>query len=221
MNLLPVHVPQSDGSKPSSTPHELFYGTKSHFHIIFHWGSYGYYHRPQDGGRGQRTKFESKGFTGIVLGRSDVLSVLVFYNPTLQKFSTSADYLVLVANKSIGAALFPSLHYHGGLHICWLYSNPKEDTLEPYPIGSLVIAQLCTTAKGHAMIVPTTVVQIPSDCNGEEFYQMHLVDKNQTLIPWDCSQPAPPMKGSKKGSGTLLSCQNGAESASCFSLQVV
>jgi hypothetical protein len=105
MNLLPVQVPQSDGTKASSTPHELFYGTKPDYRVLFHWGSYGYYHPPQDGGRGQRTKFESKGFTGIALGRSDVSNALVFYNPTLQKFSTSADYL-LDSNKSIGSA-FP------------------------------------------------------------------------------------------------------------------
>jgi hypothetical protein len=108
----------------------------------------------------------------------------VFYNPTLQKFSTSADYL-LDSNKSIGSA-FPSLHYDGGLHIR-LYSNPKEDTLEPYPIGSPVFAQLSTTADGDEMIAPGTVVWIPSDSDGEIFYRIRL-DENQTLIPCDRSQ---------------------------------
>jgi hypothetical protein len=61
-------------------------------------------------------------FTRIALGWSDVSNALVFYNWTLQKFGTSADYL-LDANKSIGLA-FPSLHYDGGIHIR-LYSNPK------------------------------------------------------------------------------------------------
>jgi hypothetical protein len=108
----------------------------------------------------------------------------VFYNPTLQKFSTSANYL-LDSNKSIGSA-FPSLHYDGGLHIR-LYSDPKEDTLEPYPIGSPVFAQLSTTADGDEMIAPGTMVQIPSDSDGEEFYPIRL-DENQTLIPCDRSQ---------------------------------
>jgi hypothetical protein len=184
MNLLPVQVPQSNVTKASSTPHELFYGSKPNYRVIFHWSSYGYYHRPQDGGRGQRTKYESKGFTGIALGRSDVSNALVFYNPTLQKFSTSADYL-LDSNKSICLA-FPSLHYDGGLHIR-LYSDPKEDTLEPYPIGSPVFAQLSTTADGDKMIAPGTVVQIPCDSNGEELYRIRL-DENQTLIPCDRSQ---------------------------------
>jgi hypothetical protein len=44
MNLLPVQVPQSDGTKAYSTPHELFYGTKPDYRVLFHWGSYGYYH---------------------------------------------------------------------------------------------------------------------------------------------------------------------------------
>jgi hypothetical protein len=185
MNLLPVQVPQPDGTKACSTPHKLFYGTKPDYRVMFHWGSYGYYHRPQDGGRGQRTKFESKGFTGIALGRSDVSNALVFYNPTLQKFSTSADYL-LNANKSIGSA-FPSLHYDGGLHIR-LYSNPKEDTLEPYHISSAVFVQLSTTANGQEMTAPGTVVHIPSDSDGEQYYRVRLDGESQTLIQCERSQ---------------------------------
>jgi hypothetical protein len=68
----------------------------------------------------------------------------------------------------IGLA-FLSLHCDGGLHIR-LYSDPKDDTLEPYPIGSPVFAQLSTTAKGYKMIAPVTLAQIPSDNDREEFY---------------------------------------------------
>jgi hypothetical protein len=52
------------------------------------------------------------------------------------------------------------------------------------------------------MIAPVTVVQIPSDSDGEEFYRIRL-DENQTLIPCDRSQLRSPdepiLSGTEEG----------------------
>ena len=50
---------------------------------------------------------------GIALGRSEYTNGIVFYNPNIDSFSTSSDYLI-DKNRHVGE-VFPSLRYDGGL----------------------------------------------------------------------------------------------------------
>jgi hypothetical protein len=109
INLIPVRF--SENPSDLTTPHDLYYSTPPYYHVLFPFGALGYYHRPQDGGRGNRTTFESQAFTGIALGRSDNANRLMFWNPTLQRFAVSADYR-LDSARSLQSA-FPELKYDG------------------------------------------------------------------------------------------------------------
>jgi hypothetical protein len=56
---------------------------------------------------------------------------------------------------------------HTGLHI-----NTTEDSLEPYPMGSLVLSQLETTNQGEDMLAPGTMFQVLMDSDSKQFYQV-------------------------------------------------
>ena len=89
-----------------TTPHFKFYGTKPDYCTLFPFGAIGSFRRVRDGNR-DRTQFESQGMLGIALGRSEYTDGIVFYNPVLDSFGTSADYL-LDKGRNIGD-VFPSI----------------------------------------------------------------------------------------------------------------
>ena len=89
-----------------TTPHFEFYGTKPDYRTLFPFGAIGSFRRVQDGNC-NRTQFDSQGMLGIALGCSEYTNRMVFYNPVLDSFSTSADYL-LDKNRNVGD-MFPSI----------------------------------------------------------------------------------------------------------------
>jgi hypothetical protein len=168
MNFIPVEVPTSEVDaegnviKLVTTAHELFYEVKPDLRVLFPFGAIGYYHRPSDGGRGKRKKFESKAFTGIALGRSDNANGIMFWNPTLQRFCVSADYK-LDGDRSLANA-FPDIRYDGGLNVR-LYSNPDVSDVEPFPIGAEVFAKIGEEPNGDALMAEGRVVERSNSSN--------------------------------------------------------
>ena len=139
LNLLPISTNPTDPSslEHTTTPFEAFYGTKPDFRVLFPFGSIGSFCCPRDGQR-DRTTFEFQGMLGIALSRSKFTNGMIFYNPTLDSFCTSADYR-LDPNASI-ADYFPSIVYNGGLSTSVLSSCDKS--LSKFNIGDAVYVRL-------------------------------------------------------------------------------
>ncbi|OEU11655.1 hypothetical protein FRACYDRAFT_244773 [Fragilariopsis cylindrus CCMP1102] len=89
-----------------------FYGEKPDYRVLFPFGCVGAFRRVRDGTR-DRTKFESQGLLGIALGNSEFTNGMVFYNPIMDSFCTSVDY-ILDKNRLVGE-VFPNISYDGGL----------------------------------------------------------------------------------------------------------
>ena len=119
-----------------TTPHFEFYGTKPDYRTLFPFGAIGSFRRVRDGNR-DRTQFESQGMLGIALGRSEYTNGMVFYNPVLDSFCTSADYL-LDKGRNIGD-VFPSIRYDGGL-VTSVLSN-KDNKPVKFDIDERVFIQ--------------------------------------------------------------------------------
>ena len=110
LNILPITQQQDGNDNPTfiSTPHFKFFGVKPDYCILFPFGCIGAFCRPRDGNH-TWTNFESQCMLGIALGRSEYTNGMVFYNPLMDSFCTSADYLV-DKNRHVGE-VFPSLRY--------------------------------------------------------------------------------------------------------------
>ena len=118
------------------TPHFKFFGTKPDYRTFFPFGCIGAFHRARDGNH-NRTNFESQCMSGIVLGRSEYTNGMTFYNPIMDSFCTSADYL-LDKNRHIGE-VSPSLQYDGRLPMSVL--SGKDNTPTKFSIGDRVFMQ--------------------------------------------------------------------------------
>ena len=167
LNLLPISTNPSDPTSLDhmTTPFEAFYGTKPDYRVLFPFGSVGSFRRPRDGSR-DRTTFESQGLLGIALGRSEFTNGMIFYNPTLDSFCTSADYR-LDPHASI-AENFPSVLYDGGLSTSVLSSRDKSPS--KFGIGDAVYVRL--EDEGD---VVTGVVETPPTAISK-FYTVKIED---------------------------------------------
>jgi hypothetical protein len=104
------------------------------YRVLFPFGCLGSFRRTRDG-RTDRGKFHSQGLLGIALGQSEYTNGIIFYNPTLDSFSVSADYFLDV-KRSIGDE-FPSICYDGGL-ITSVLSQSRKDTPTKFDRGDTV-----------------------------------------------------------------------------------
>ena len=182
MNLLPVTCGKEGDQDPAllTTPHKEFYGEKPDYRILFPFGCVGSYRRVRDSNR-NRTTFESQCMLGIALGRSEYTNGMIFYNPELDSFSTSADY-VLDKKRSIGE-VFPSIRYDGGL-ITSVISN-KKDGPPRFTIGESIFVQCQDTfdiIPGRIKTPPTTATQqytvTLEDGTDIDIDRQHIYDKD-------------------------------------------
>ena len=108
MNLLPI-TQQQDGVDDLSlwsTPYYKFYSVCPDYCILFPFGAISAFRYVCNGNHDHKS-FKSQSLLGIALGRSQFTNGMIFYNPILDSFCTSADYLIN-KNWHIGEA-FPSL----------------------------------------------------------------------------------------------------------------
>lgn len=161
MNILPVTTKAEGDQRPEflTTPFEAFYGEKPDYRILFPFGSVGAFRRVTDGNH-RRTSFESQCMLGIALGRSEYTNGMVFYNPELDSFCTSSDF-VLDKQRLIGE-VFPSIRYDGGLITSVISKN--NDGTQSYSIGERVYVQCQDTYD----IIPATIRMPPT--NKSKFY---------------------------------------------------
>ena len=112
LNILPI-TQKEESTDPAfmTTPHFEFFSTKPDYCIPFPFGCIGAFCRARDGNH-DCTNFESQCMLGIALGRSEYTNGMVFHNPFMNSFCTSADYLI-DKNRHVGE-VFPSLRYDGG-----------------------------------------------------------------------------------------------------------
>ena len=141
-NFLPITQNANDINdvKYWSTPHQEFYGEKPDYRLLFPFGVVGAFRRFKDDNR-NRTKFDSQCMLGIAIGRSEFTNGMIFYNPELDSFCVSADYLI-DKQRLVGEA-FPSIRYDGGL-TTKVISNEKIGPSK-YDIGDSVFIQCQTT----------------------------------------------------------------------------
>ena len=107
LNILPIT--QKEGSTDPAfmtTPHFECFGIKPDYRILFPFGCTGAFCRVRDRNH-DHTNFESHCMLGIALGRSECTSGTVFFNPIMDSFCTSANYLI-DKNYHVGE-VFPSL----------------------------------------------------------------------------------------------------------------
>ena len=137
-----------------TTPHFEFFGTKPDYQILFPLGCIGAFRRARDGNH-DCTNFESKCMLGITLRRSEYTNGMIFYNPIMDSFCTSADYLI-DKNHQVGG-VFPTLRYDGGLTMSVL--SGKDDTPTKFSICERVFVQDNKTydiLEGTVTMPPTT-----------------------------------------------------------------
>lgn len=84
----------------------------SDYRVLFPFGCLGNFRRTKDS-KVHRGKFDCQGLLGIALGRSEFTNGMVFYNPTLDSFSVSVDF-ILDRSRTL-SDVFPSVIYDGGL----------------------------------------------------------------------------------------------------------
>ncbi len=154
-------------SDPASltTPHFEFYGAKLDYRILFPFGAVGAFRRVNDGSY-SCSKFDSQCLLGIALGCSEFTNGMIFYNPILDSFCTSADFLI-DKNRHIGEA-FPSIRYDGGLTMS-VMSNQDDGPLQ-YNVGESVFVQCQETFD----ILPATIKIPPT--SRSKFYTIELED---------------------------------------------
>ena len=94
-NILPITENRKKPNDPAywTTPYEELYGTKPDYRILFNFGAIGSFHRYRDGNR-HRSKMDAPSMLGIALGRSEFTNGMIFYNPTMDSFCVSADYIL-------------------------------------------------------------------------------------------------------------------------------
>ena len=95
MDILPITQQQDviDDSALMYTPHFEFFGVKPDYPVLFPFVCINAFQRPRDRNH-TGNNFEPKCMLGTALGRSEYTNGMLFYNPILDNFSTSADYLV-------------------------------------------------------------------------------------------------------------------------------
>ena len=120
--------------------------------MLFPFGSLGYFHRPTDGKRSRKT-FEARNFVGITVGRSNFCNGLGFYNPDVQSFSMSSDY-VLDSDRGVADA-FPSLVYDGGLQLS-LWARDTSILARPRVLRPTPRPCCPSSDHGHSHLQATT-----------------------------------------------------------------
>ena len=144
-----------DKAEHLSTSHELFYGKKPDYRVIFPFGCIGYFRKPFLSSGQKTSNFHSKTAPGIALGRSDFSNAMVFYDPTTSCFSTSADYKLDLERELPDA--FPGLVFDGAFTSKRISKAaiPKE----AFPPGSHVFARINDEFfEGSVIGVPTTAI---------------------------------------------------------------
>ena len=173
MNLLPVTTKAEGDQRPEfmTTPFEAFYGEKPDHRILFPFGSIGAFRRVTDGVH-KRTSFESQCLLGIALGRSEYTNGMIFYNPELDSFCTSADY-ILDKQRLVGE-VFPSIRYDGGLITSVI--SKEHDGTQSFSIGEKVYVQCQNTYD----IIPATIRMPPT--NKSKFYTVEYKNGDQVDV---------------------------------------
>ena len=167
LNILPITQQQDGITDPAlmSSPHFEFSSVKPNYRSLFPFGCFGTFCRPRDSNH-TCNNFESQYMLGIALGRSEYTNGMVFYNPNLDSFSTSADYLI-DKNRHVDE-VFPPLQYDGGLTTSVLFE--KSDAPTKFNIGEMLFVQDSKTydiLEGIVMMPPTTK---------SKFYTIELSD---------------------------------------------
>ena len=187
MNIIPVQC-KSNGTTIHTTPIELYYGAKPDARMLFPFGCFGSFYRENDGNK-FRTKFQSKAYSGIAVGRDRNSNSLIFWCPEVSQFNTSAN-CTLDENKDLKDA-FPELVYDSGLEVRPLHSN---STL---PVAHSVGATINFPVHGSDSkeIACGTVIAVPI-ARRQEFYVVQLEDRTTiNLNPSEIINPATAIGG--------------------------
>ena len=178
LNILPIttNPKRRDDVQFMTTPFEAYHGQQPDYRILYPFGRLGSFRRTRDGTRHRQT-FDSQGMMGIALGRSEYTNGMIFYNPTLDSFSTSADY-VLDSTRSL-SEVFPSIRYDGGLTTSVLSSN-RTDTPNKFEVGEQVFV-----SDEETQDVCTGVVQTPPTSKSP-WYTVQLESKALVNVSPNC-----------------------------------
>ena len=135
----------------TTTPFELFYGSKPDYRLLVRLFSVGFFHHDRDADR-QRTMAEAQTMSGLFVGYSDRVDGAMFYCPHTKQVYETADYKLA---PSLPPGAFFRLPYDGGLYF-GLCDSPLT-TPEPFPPGSEVsylAPSASTPVRAHVLAVP-------------------------------------------------------------------
>jgi hypothetical protein len=66
--------------------------TDPNYHLLFNWGSIGYFRHTIESTGQKKSKFSAQTSAGIALGCSNYTKGMMFWDPNTSRFSVSADY---------------------------------------------------------------------------------------------------------------------------------
>jgi hypothetical protein len=177
MNYLPCTV-----SHILTSPHELVYGVKPDYRLLFRLFSTGYFKHSSDGSRRRDGITEATSMAGIAVGHCRKSEGLLFYCPHNSQFYSSVDYKLDEGRSTPNTF---NLQYDGGIFVGLYDHSPLSQGVEPYPEGtciSLSIPSLGSSdiiaMRGSVISVPllSTETQLPLTDQESSPYVIRLVD---------------------------------------------
>ena len=96
------------------TLYKEFYREQPDYRILFKFGSIGAFPQVTDGST-KRLKMDAQAMLGIAVEQSEFTTGMVFYNPEMDSFCVSADY-ILDKQKQL-SDVFPLICYDEGGHL--------------------------------------------------------------------------------------------------------
>lgn len=167
-NIFPVRV-----NGINTTSHELAYGVKPDYRILFQLFSTGYFKVERDGNRRRHGIAEAQSRQGIAIGRSRKANALEFYCPTSKTIHTSADFTL---DEGCNTPRAFNLKYEGGIFFGLYDHSPAARGVEPFPNGTRIMVG---QQSGVVMSTPKSAatLQIP-DAAAQLWYTIRMDDGN-------------------------------------------
>jgi hypothetical protein len=151
--------------------HELAYGIKPDYRVLFCLFSVGYFKAYKDGNHFRNGIGEAQSKQGIAIGRNRLTNAMEFYCPHTKTIVPAADFTL---DEARSTPLAFNLKYDGGLFFCLYDHSPASRGIEPYPEGTSVRVN---SLPGMVIVIPISSFDqgIPNS-DADQFYTVRLSD---------------------------------------------
>ena len=186
MNYLPCTV-----SNILTSSHELVYGVKPDYRLLFRLFSTGYFKHSSDGSRRRDGITEATSMAGIAIGHCRKSEGLLFYCPHNRQFYSSVDYK-LDEGRSTPTTF--NLRYDGGIFVGLYDHSPSSLGVEPYPEGTSVSMAISSPGTSDVVHMRGSVISVPLPLHEHQIplsdqesppYVIRLVDGSIHRVTYD------------------------------------